>query len=287
MSELVIPVERLIEPVEATTLVGTYVGDSLAPTVASPADGSTVRLVDGDATVALITRLDPEFKRQLRGMLNGLEIGNAVARHGFTSAGITFGYAPRKVIVRQEGCRATKLAREQVDAERLLDDLARQLGDEFATLIPEQAQRDRQVIDNSILSEWRLEDSTWTSGIINKSSVLPYHRDGNNLSTWSAMPTIRYATTGGYLHVPEYGIVFPCGDGDVTWFYGRGLVHGVTPIKPRRKDSYRYSIVYYALKGMTDCATFATETTRAAARRTERERSQAAKVRAQVGLRPG
>jgi hypothetical protein len=36
-------------------------------------------------------------------------------------------------------------------------------------------------------------------------------------------------------------------------------------------DAYRVSVVYYALRGLKDCHTFAEETARAAVRRTERE----------------
>jgi hypothetical protein len=43
--------------------------------------------------------------------------------------------------------------------------------------------------------------------------------------------------------------------------------------------AYRYSIVYYALAGMVDCATFAEETRRGPERRTQRERDMAERAR--------
>ncbi len=43
-----------------------------------------------------------------------------------------------------------------------------------------------------------------------------------------------------------------------------------------QEDGYRYSIVYYALRGMKDCFTYAVETKRAQHKRTEREEARAA-----------
>jgi hypothetical protein len=125
-----------------------------------------------------------------------------------------------------------------------------------------------------VLPEWRLAPgSLWTSGVINYVSQLPYHRDGNNFDAWSVMPVLRYGVRGGYLHIPEYGIVAPCRNGQVVAFYGKRVVHGVTPMRRLRPDGYRISCVYYALRGLRNCAEYAVEVGRARRRRTERERS--------------
>lgn len=285
MTETVVEVHRLVQAVDATALIGTPVGVDLDPTVKSPRDGDRLRFVDAGQTVALVTRLEPGMRGQLRRVVLGASFGQGVARHGRSMgySGATFGYAPRKAIARQEGCRLTSFGRDNEDGERLLEELAADLSAEFTTLLPEQADADNRVLSNSVLNDWRLnETSLWTSGVINNASVLPYHRDDNNLDTWSAMPTLRYGMAGGHLHVPEYGIVFPCGDGDVTWFYGRGLVHGVTPMRERKPDAYRYSLVFYALRGMVNCGTYAAETVHAARKRTEREKRLAAEIRAAV-----
>jgi hypothetical protein len=123
-----------------------------------------------------------------------------------------------------------------------------------------------------VLPDWRLTDhALWTSGVINKESPLPYHRDGNNFDAWSVMPVVRRGVRGGHLHLPEYDMVVPCRDGYAVAFYGKRLVHGVTPMERTTPDAYRVSVVYYALRGLKDCHTFAAETARAAVRRTERE----------------
>src|SRR3546814_9621545 len=85
------------------------------------------------------------------------------------------------------------------------------------------------------------------------------------------MPVIRRAVSGGHLHIPEYGITVPCRDGYAVAFFGKRLVHGVTPLKKTSPDGYRISVVYYALQGLKDCHTFAEETAYARRRRPARE----------------
>lgn len=288
-TEVVYALPRLLQPKEASALVGTPVGTDLAPTFRSPRPGQQVRVLDADtgATIAAVTRLEDSMRRRLREVVLALPMGLRVARHNkqMPSKGATFGYAPPKPMARLEGCRLAMTSRDNPTAARVLNDTARALSAEFASLFPEQAAHDRDLVHGTVLEDWRLgEDSLWTSGVINDQNVLPYHRDGNNLETWSAMPVLRRGMDGGVLHLPEYDLVFPCGDGTVTWFYGRGLVHGVTPMHRRSVEAYRYSIVFYALRGMVDCATYAEETVKAALTRTIRERAEAARIRETLAL---
>ena len=50
-------------------------------------------------------------------------------------------------------------------------------------------------------------------------------------------------------------------------------------------DGYRYSVVYYALRGMKDCFTYAMELGQARAARTEREDHAAAVLRGEASSR--
>ena len=79
--------------------------------------------------------------------------------------------------------------------------------------------------------------------------------------------------------MPAYDVTVACSDGMVVYFPGYLYTHGVTPMKRVKPDGYRYSVVYYALKHMKDCATAALETAAARRRRTEREEIMAEKVR--------
>jgi hypothetical protein len=81
--------------------------------------------------------------------------------------------------------------------------------------------------------------------------------------------------SGGHLTMPEFGITINCRDGWVLYFNGNKYVHGVTPMAPKTKDAYRYSIVFYALRGMKDCHTYALEVGEARKKRTAREQKMA------------
>ena len=190
---------------------------------------------------------------------------------GYQNSARTFGMAPRKVHLRRETCTPTQLTREQPDVHRVLEEAAGHLVDQLNEHLPDVVDRDRENIEK-VLPEWRLdEDSVWTSGIINQTSALPYHRDEMNFHAWSAMPVVRRGTKGGHLHIPEYDRTIACRDGWVVDFMGKTLIHGNTPIRTVDPDGYRISVVYYALRGMKDCYTYADELRRGQIKRTERE----------------
>jgi hypothetical protein len=183
----------------------------------------------------------------------------------------TFGFTNRSAVLQREACTPTSLAWESPEASITLNETAEVLGDYLREQLPEVFLHDQAEV-SQVLPEWRMtEDALWTSGVINQSSALPYHRDGSNFDTWSAMPVVRRGMDGGNLHMPEYGITINCRDGWALWFNGYAYVHGVTPMSPRAKDGYRYSIVFYAKRGMKDCHTYAVELGEARARRQGRE----------------
>jgi hypothetical protein len=179
--------------------------------------------------------------------------------------------APRKPYQKRESCKATSLSYENPQSHAVLVALAKTCADVLHDLVPSQYQSDLSAIQD-IDNAWRItDDALWTSGVVNKSSSLPYHRDGFNFATWSAMPVVRRHMDGGFLNIPEFNLTVNCRDGWVVLFPGYKYVHGVTPMRPTKEGGYRFSVVYYALKGMKDCFTYAVETAKARERRTERE----------------
>jgi len=194
----------------------------------------------------------------------------------------TFGMAPRKPFQTRESCRPTALSYEQPEEHATLVNVADELAKMMREIAPDVYNED--VAETAgVEKEWRIsDDSLWTSGVINKTATLPYHTDGNNFDMWSAMPVVRRGVRGGYLHMPEYDATVECRDGWVLFFPGFRFVHGVTPILKTAKDSYRYSIVYYCLRGMKDCFTYALEAAEGAKRRTEREVGLASAVKGDI-----
>lgn len=264
-----IPVTRAMTSEQASELVGTKV-PSVEPTFRGAAlfyDLETGEPIMGHLPMPDLAR----FRRVIQAIGWGSSNDNYRAASGNRNKSWTFGYRPRKPMMRNEGCVLTSFGRDNPEAHaylaRYADVLASQLGKAF----PEVEVMGRDVIQQ-VLPDWRLtEASLWTSGVINKESSLPYHRDGNNFDAWSVMPVVRRGVRGGHLHVPEYDMVVPCRDGYTVMFFGKRIVHGVTPMTKLTADGYRVSVVYYALRGLKDCHSFAEETAYAARRRTERE----------------
>lgn len=107
------------------------------------------------------------------------------------------------------------------------------------------------------LSAWRIGKTPYTSGVINATVTLPYHRDRGNVDrTGSLMWISRKLVKGGHLHIPELSIVVDCSHGAMLAFYGEIFWHGVTAINDTtRARAARYSIVAYAKRKILKAGT--------------------------------
>jgi hypothetical protein len=221
--------------------------------------------------VVLLYMPYPGDTASLRRAILGTGMGMTIRAGGMNNASRTFGMAPRSVALRRESCRPASLSWDNPEAQMILNEAASALAKSLREILPEIYQQDTEIVEQ-VLPEWRMtDDALWTSGVINQASQLPYHRDRANFETWSAMPVIRRGMIGGHLSMPEYGITINCRDGWSLLFNGHRYVHGVTPMQAKAKDSYRYSVVFYALRGMKDCHTYAVEVGEARRNRTKRE----------------
>lgn len=227
---------------------------------------------DADTGVAVLVYAPfPAPVTDLRRAVLNTQYSTTLRASGTRNNSRVFGFTNRSAVLQREACTPTSLAWESPEAQMTLNDTADILANYLREQLPEVFEHDYSEIQQ-VLPEWRMtEDALWTSGVINQSSALPYHRDGSNFDTWSAMPVIRRGMDGGHLHMPEYDITINCRDGWALWFNGYAVVHGVTPLKSRTKDGYRYSIVFYAKRGMKDCHTYAVEVGEARKRRKDRE----------------
>ena len=266
-------IKRVISEDEATELVGTVV-----PNVEPTCNEAGIWIDEDTEEIVFVYFPMEEEVNLLRKAVLNVKYGTIVRQSsGLRNLSRTFGMAPRKVMQRRESCRPTSLAYEQPEEHAVIVRFADKFAQMYKEFAPDRYEADKKNLDEAGLTdEWKMtDDSLWTSGVINKSSTLPYHRDGFNFATWSAMPVIRREMAGGYLTFPEYNLTCSCRDGWVTFFAGYKYVHGVTPMSPKSKDAYRYSIVYYALRGMKDCFTYAVETAKAKEKRTQREEGMA------------
>lgn len=232
---------------------------------------------DADTGELLFAYVPVEPVADLRRAVLDLKMNHTMRAKGMDNRSRTFGYRTRKPRMSREGCGISLVAREHPWSYMVLEQWSTKLAGVFRGFAIDQVKTDAEFMAAQVNPEWRMGE-LWTSGVVNRSSRLPYHRDRNNFPTWSAMPVIRRGVVGGHLSLPEYGATIACRDGWALFFAGHKYVHGVTPMWLTQPDGYRYSIVFYALQGMKDCHTAAEETLRAREKRTERERAMAARI---------
>jgi len=270
-----IEMPRVLTPDQATDVVGERVA-ALEPTLIEP--DTIVR--DADTGVPVLGYFPLSDPAPLRRALLTIDCSGGVQRSkNYRSRSTTFGYSPRRPVLWRESCSVTALNLDHPEVAALLESYSDQFAPMLDAIDPDIAPADREVVAE-VLDDWRMGTAKlWTSGVVNDTAALPYHRDGFNFSTWSAMPVLRRGTRGGHLHIPEYNIVLPCDDSTVTMFKGQQYVHGVTPISRVKKgEGYRISVVYYALRGMKNCREAAEEAAYGRVRRTEREAEMAKRL---------
>jgi hypothetical protein len=282
----VVKVKRIVEKKAAREYRGQEVPDLMANVTTAGI------YVDEDTNEPFMVYMpmEDDMVAPLRAAVRGVKYSSSgVTRQqlGIENHSRTFGMAPRKPFQTREACRPTSLSYEQPEIHDVLVTTADRLSKMMRQIAPEVYESDK-VETGAVADEWRIsEDSLWTSGVINKTSTLPYHYDGNNFDMWSAMPIIRRGTRGGALNIYEYGVTIDCRDGWVVFFPGYRLLHGVTPIAHVAKDAYRYTVVYYCLRGMKDCFTYAVEQAEARKKRTAREVGLASAVKGDTEFKVG
>jgi len=266
-------VKRVMTRDEAEAMNGTEVPDK-EPNLTEPC-----LLRDADTLAPVLFYCPfPGDATPLRQAVLAVKMGKTKRASGMENLSRTFGFSPKNVVMRREACRPSSIAYDQPREHSVLVETSKVLADLVVSILPDVYEHDHETM-KEVPDEWRMaDDALWTSGVVNKASQLPYHQDQANFSTWSAMPTFRRQMRGGYLHIPEYDVIVACRDGYVTAFNGFDLVHGVTPMTKLAKDAYRYSAVYYAMRRMKDCHTFAVEIGEGRRRRTERETAQVTTV---------
>jgi hypothetical protein len=189
---------------------------------------------------------------------------------GIRYAARVFGWNEPKPLRRRYGATRAQIHGELPELSDALDRTAVDLWHLFEERAPaEAADHEARVLDR-IRPDWLMGSAPWTSGIINKTAALPYHRDAGNVrQSWSVQITTRRGVGGGDLHFPEFDICLPVGDASVMYFVGSNVWHGVTPIEMNQANGFRYSIVFYAKNGLGLCDSAADEAARAARRATE------------------
>lgn len=260
-------VHRQLSAADARQLLNQPVPDPDAPTVLG---GEPLLLLDADtgAPIMVVDRYPGDVGAYRRAVL-AYPLDQTQRSGGIANYSRTFGYLGRQYLLRRAYCGTCGGADMAPEAHAVICAAAAPLYQLLAQHLPEQAAADLATAQ-VVLPDWRLDDTPWTSGVVNRNSALPYHLDGNNLPAWSAMVSLRRGTRRGWLHLPEYNLHVATRDGDVTLFPGWQLVHGVTPIL-RERGGYRYTVVYYPVAALKHCLTPDAEVQHAQQRRSAQQ----------------
>lgn len=204
--------------------------------------------------------------RTLRYDLKWKSEGNRINRlSGISSFNKVFGTLQPSKLRQRFGCKSAALNRDQPYLVSQLYKLAVESFEKLKEHEPHRANDHNELVKTKIHKDWLMSNTPFSSGIINYSAALPYHRDSGNIKgSWSAMVCSRKNMTGGNLHLPEYDITLGVPNNSLIWFNGQTIWHGVTPMKATHKNAYRFTIVYYAKNGVCECSNLIDEPVRAA-----------------------
>ena len=183
-----------------------------------------------------------------------------------------FGLRPR-IPIGANYCSVASSYATHPEQHRIICEFGRLLDSIYSNFAPTTAGAHSDSLRKTIRAEWIIPGTRFTSGIVNQNNPLRYHFDKGNLhGVMSAMIVFRDLCKGGYLSVPEFDARFDLSDHSFLLFDGQSYLHGVTAIDRLNKRSYRYSVVYYALRGMAKCGTLEEEVARARIEKREREK---------------
>lgn len=174
---------------------------------------------------------------------------------GLKTRSAIFGFSPR-VTMRKDFCSATAMSKTYPKQHFLICQFGKELTKLYQNFFPETLEKHYALSEEKVKDQWKIPETPFTSGIVNKNNPLKYHHDsGNFKNVLSNMIVLKKGVKGGRLACPEFDLKFECSDDHVVIFDGAKILHGVTPIiKPEGdENSYRYSVVYYSLEQMWNC----------------------------------
>lgn len=196
---------------------------------------------------------------------------------GLKTVSRIFGFAPR-VTLRKDFCSATSLSTEDLEAHDLIVELGQKIAELYLQRAPEMYQKHNDTTKEKMRAEWVIPGTPFTSGIINKNNPLKYHFDtGNFKKVFSCMVAFKHECKGGHLSLPEYDMGIEIADNSILLFDGQEILHGVTPFELTAVDGYRFTAVFYSLRGMWECLTITDEVARIRNLKTKREKKRAQK----------
>tara|TARA_R110000824_G_scaffold110918_4_gene259133 strand:- start:7935 stop:8768 length:834 start_codon:yes stop_codon:yes gene_type:complete len=246
--------EITLKDVDTKSLLGNYASvDDVGIICSEP----TVFTLDGEPVVIYQpeTGVDVEPLRKAMDTVTWNTSTRTTIKYAMKSTCKIFGYQPR-INMRNMPCNVAALGLQHPQMHQFLCEWTEVVTQIYNELAPVAAKAHKEKTDELIESRFHLADSMFTSGIVNKTSQMPYHFDrGNFVGAWSAMLGLKKWIDGGFLVIPEYDLALEISDGSMTLFDGQSRLHGVSPIKKLNDGGERYTIVWYSLEKMWECLT--------------------------------
>ncbi len=225
--------------------------------------------------VILYARLQTDLS-QLLASVQKIKYEKNKRTTGLVTESAIFGYNPRNVI-RKDFCSATGMAYNSPADHAIIAGFGVELTKLYQEFFPETYETHSGFVDEKISPDWKIKDTPFTSGIVNRNNPLKYHFDSGNVkNVLSNMVVLKKDVQGGGLACPEFDLLFECANNTVMLFDGQQILHGVTPIRKTSPNAFRYSVVYYTLLQMWQCLPIGEEIARIRKIHTQRERNRAA-----------
>jgi hypothetical protein len=217
--------------------------------------GAPLRIVDGSgAPLVLLDTVSARATGFVATLARTYAARNTKGRPRMSGLGdrqAMFGTLAPQPVRQRYGCTRSRISREtDPDAwQAVAAECHGRLADAFPDVAAANVASAAGVADC-----WKWAGTGWTSGVLNLTQVLPYHRDAGNLAgSWSAMIGARSNVDGGHLYLPEFGVWLAVGHRSLLCFAGADVAHGVTPITVGR-DGWRVTAVFYGLRLCRECA---------------------------------
>jgi hypothetical protein len=206
---------------------------------------------DEDIKIVYIDNIEEDMEL-IFNILESIKYDKGYRTNGVEFTSRIFGFRPKNYM-RRTPCKITSLAREFPQQHRILEIMAK-IAEKYYKIYNNDKYNYHLNEIKKVLSDYRILDTVFTSGIVNQNNPLQYHFDvGNFNKCWSAMFAFKKDIEGGYLSIPEYDIGIEIKNNSLLLFDGQSLMHGVTPIKKLKNNAKRFTIVYYSLKKMWTC----------------------------------
>lgn len=172
-----------------------------------------------------------------------------------------FGYtAPRPVFNVAAG--PTKTSRNYPDVYiNGVVPLASELESLFSRHLSEQFNVQNSEALSTIGPCWRMGGGMYTQCVVNDNNAFNYHFDGSNYpGHWNSMAVFKWGVVGGHTVLPNYDCKLIMDKNHFVIFDAHRTMHAVTPIIKRKKEGFRYSVVFYTQSLMKNLGTMQEET---------------------------